>query len=129
MSLSQAKLIGFIPTANAKAAREFYEKILGLTFESDDQFALVFRVGPSRTMLRIATTPQFTPVPYTIFGWEVDNIHATVADLTAKGVEFVRFDFLEQDKQGVWAAPGGASVAWFKDPDGNTLSVSQHPTS
>jgi catechol 2,3-dioxygenase-like lactoylglutathione lyase family enzyme len=127
MSLVTNNPIGFIPTANPAAAREFYEKTLGLTFESDDQFAMVFRVGPGRTMLRIARTPSFTPAQYTIFGWEVDDIHTAVRDLTARGVEFQRFSFLEQDPQGIWSAPGGASVAWFKDPDGNTLSLSQHP--
>lgn len=127
MSLAAFNPIGFIPTANAAAAREFYENTLGCAFESDDQFALVFRVGPNRIMLRIAHTPGFTPESHTIFGWVVDNIHAVVTDLTARGVEFQRFGFLSQDAQGIWQAPGGAAIAWFNDPDGNTLSVSQHP--
>jgi catechol 2,3-dioxygenase-like lactoylglutathione lyase family enzyme len=127
MDLSQANPIGFISTSNAETAREFYEKTLGLSFESDDQFALVFRVGAGRTMLRIASAPEFTPASHTIFGWEVDDIQAMVSSLSAKGIQFLRFDFLKQDDHGVWAAPGGTSVAWFKDPDGNMLSVSQHP--
>jgi len=127
MSLAQLKPIAFIPTNDAAAARAFYEDILGLTFVSDDQFALVFSVGPHNMMLRIARAGDFTPTPSTIFGWEVADIHATVAELSGKGVAFVRFSFLEQDAQGVWAAPGGAKVAWFKDPDGNTLSLSYHP--
>ena len=127
MSLAAFNPIGFIPTANAAAAREFYENTLGCTFESDDQFALVFRIGPNRIMLRIAHTPGFKPERHTIFGWEVDNIHTFVTDLTARGVEFQHFGFLSHDAQGIWQAPGGAAIAWFKDPDGNTLFVSQHP--
>ena len=78
-------------------------------------------------MLRIAKAPGFTPLPFTQFGWQVIDIQATVAELTAKGVEFVRYTFFEQDQAGVWNSPGGAKVAWFKDPDGNTLSLSFHP--
>lgn len=127
MSLAAYNPIGFIPTINAAAAREFYENTLGCTFESDDDFALVFRVGPNKIMLRIAKCPPFTPARYTIFGWEVTHIHAVVTDLTAKGVQFLRLDSMPQDEQGIWQAPSGAAIAWFKDPDGNTLSVSQHP--
>jgi len=79
MSLAPNPPIGFIPTKNPAAGRAFYEHTLGLTFESEDDFAIVFRIGPARTMLRIANTPDFTPVPYTIFGWQVDDIDATVA--------------------------------------------------
>jgi catechol 2,3-dioxygenase-like lactoylglutathione lyase family enzyme len=128
MSLTHHTPIAFIPTANPSAARAFYEQILGLTFVSADQFALVFRVGPAQIMLRVVCAPpDFTPAPFTIFGWEVTDIHATVTELAAKGVEFSRYGFLEQDEAGVWNAPGGAKVAWFKDPDGNTLSLSYHP--
>jgi catechol 2,3-dioxygenase-like lactoylglutathione lyase family enzyme len=120
--------IAFIPTTDAAAARNFYETALGLNFVSDDNFALVFRVGSSQTMLRVVRTPKpFTPNHFTIFGWEVDDIHATIADLTTRGVEFLRIGFFEQDAAGVWTAPGGSQVAWFKDPDGNTLSLSNHP--
>ena len=127
MPLADLSHVAFIPTAHAAAAREFYEHTLGLTFVSADDFALVFRIGPHGQMLRIARTPDFTPFPFTIFGWQVADIHATVAELTAKGVEFLRFGFLPQEPDGVWNAPGGAQVAWFKDPDGNTLSLSYHP--
>ena len=80
-------------------------------------------------MLRVVRAGTFTPAPFTIFGWEVEDIHATVAELTGKGIEFLRFSFFEQDADGVWKAPDGSSVAWFKDPDGNTLSLSQHSAS
>ena len=126
MSLATSKPVGFIPTRDPVAARIFFEKTLGLTFLSDDSFALVFRVGDA-CMLRVATAPEFTPAPFTIFGWEVTDIQKTVAELEARGVEFLRFSYFQQDAHGVWAAPGGTFVAWFKDPDGNTLSLSQHP--
>jgi hypothetical protein len=88
----------------------------------------VFALGPHRQMLRLTMTQGgFTPQPFTQFGWQVTDIHATVAELAAKGVEFLRYGFFEQDEAGVWEAPGGAKVAWFKDPDGNTLSLSFHP--
>src|SRR5476651_575714 len=124
MSLATNLPIGFIPTKNAKAARAFYQDTLGLEFESEDPFAIVFHIGPGRTMLRVTNTPEFTPAPFTIFGWQVDDIDATVA---AKGVPFQRYDFLKQNKLGIWTAPSGARIAWFHDPDGNTLSLSQHP--
>ncbi len=127
MPLGANQPIGFIPTANSDAARVFYETALGLHFESDDQFALVFRLGPTRdTMLRIVRTGPFTPAPFTIFGWEVRGMESTVDELTASGVTFLRFSYFEQDERGIWHAPGGTKVAWFKDPDGNTLSISQH---
>ena len=127
MSLATLDPIAFIPTNDAEAARAFYEQTLGLPFESDDKFALVFRVGANKTMLRVVRSGAFTPAPFTIFGWEVEDIEGTVAALAAKGVAFLRFGFFEQDAQGIWNAPGGAKVAWFKDPDGNTLSLSSHP--
>jgi catechol 2,3-dioxygenase-like lactoylglutathione lyase family enzyme len=120
--------IAFIPTTNAAAARTFYETVLGLNFVSADDFATIFRVGASQTMLRLVCAPQpFTPAPFTLFGWEVTDLHATIADLTTRGVEFLRIGYFEQDPDGVWTAPGGSQVAWFKDPDGNTLSLSNHP--
>ena len=77
-------------------------------------------------MLRIARVKEFTPFPFTVLGWEVEAIEQAVADLGAKGVTFERFPGLRQDPLGIWTAPAGAKVAWFKDPDGNVLSVSQH---
>jgi len=127
MPLADLNPVAFIPTANAAAARAFYEQTLGLTFVSADDFATVFLVGPSKIMLRVTNTPEFTPAPFTIFGWQVADIHATVAELSAKGVEFQRYSFLQQEPDGVWNAPGGTYVAWCKDPDGNTLSLSFRP--
>jgi catechol 2,3-dioxygenase-like lactoylglutathione lyase family enzyme len=121
--LAHSPLVAFIPTKDAPRARTFYET-LGLRFISDDSFAVV--MDANGTMVRIARVGDFTPFPFTILGWQVDDIHQTVAEMTAKGVPFARYSFLEQGTDGVWTAPGGAKVAWFTDPDGNTLSLSQH---
>jgi catechol 2,3-dioxygenase-like lactoylglutathione lyase family enzyme len=122
--LAHNPLIAFIPTKDAARAREFYEGQLGLRFVSDDSFAIV--MDSNGTMLRIARVDDFTPMPFTILGWEVDDVENTVAAMTSKGVQFSRYSFLEQSSNGVWTAPGGVKVAWFLDPDGNTLSLSQH---
>ena len=122
--LDQNKIIAFIPTKYAGAARSFYEGLLGLRFVSDDTFALV--MDANGIMVRIVRVGEFTPAPFTILGWEVSDIHQSVADLTAKGLKFTRYPYFEQSPDGVWSAPGGAKVAWFADPDGNTLSLSQH---
>jgi catechol 2,3-dioxygenase-like lactoylglutathione lyase family enzyme len=127
MNLGSNEPIAFIPTRDPVVARAFYEGKLGLRLESEDRFALVFRVGTRPgVMLRVVNTPEFQPVSYTIFGWQVDDITASVKELVASGIEPLRYGFFKQDELGIWSAPNGAQVAWFKDPDGNTLSVSQH---
>jgi catechol 2,3-dioxygenase-like lactoylglutathione lyase family enzyme len=126
MGLAENSPVAFIPTTKPDAARAFYEKTLGLRFESADQFAIVFRAGPANLMLRVTIVPELAPLPFTVFGWQVDDIVASVTDLAAKGVEFTRYGFMDQDERGIWSAPGGTKVAWFHDPDGNTLSLSQH---
>jgi catechol 2,3-dioxygenase-like lactoylglutathione lyase family enzyme len=128
MPLTHQNPIASIPTADADIARTFYEQTLGLTFISQDQFAIVFRVGPAQTTLRVVCAPGgFTPTPFSIFGWEVDDIDASITELSGKGIDFLRYGFFEQQPNGVWLAPGGAAIAWFKDPDGNTLSLSHQP--
>jgi catechol 2,3-dioxygenase-like lactoylglutathione lyase family enzyme len=123
--LANNPIIAFIPTRDANLARSFYENTLGLRFVSDDNFALT--MDANGTMLRVTRVGDFTPLPFTALGWLVDDIDATVAEMTAKGLQFARYSFLEQNANGVWTAPGGeAKVAWFLDPDGNTLSISQH---
>ena len=122
--LTHSPLIAFIPTKDATRARRFYEKILGLSFISDDSFAIV--MDANGTMVRVVRVEDFTPFPFTILGWQVNDIHKIVAEMTGKGVQFTRYPYLEQNLDGVWTAPGGAKVAWFTDPDGNTLSISQH---
>lgn len=122
--LSQSEVMGFIPTKNAAQARAFYEGKLGLRFISDDDFALVVESGA--TVIRIAKVEDFTPAPFTILGWRVQNIDDEVRALSARSVPFQRFPGLPQNDLGIWSSPTGAKVAWFKDPDGNILSVSEH---
>lgn len=123
--LATSKIVAFVPTKDAARARAFYESTLGLRFVEDDNFALV--MDSNGTMIRIARVPDYTPFAFTLLGWEVSDIDAAVADLAAKGVQFNRYSFLEQSPNGVWTAPGNAAkVAWFPDPDGNILSLSQH---
>lgn len=123
--LAESRLVGFVPTADTKQAREFYEGKLGFQFMSEDQFALVMLAG--ETKIRIAKgAVGFKPAAYTVMGWEVENIEAVVAWLKERGVAFEKYPFLQNPELGIWTAPGGDRVAWFKDPDGNVLSVSQH---
>jgi catechol 2,3-dioxygenase-like lactoylglutathione lyase family enzyme len=122
--LAANKVVGFVPTTDSKAAREFYEKKLGFEFVSDDQFALVMKAG--ETSIRIAKAQRFTPAPYTVLGWEVKDIEAVVGWLAQRGVTFEKYPFIQDQERGIWTTPNGDRVAWFKDPDGNILSVSQH---
>ena len=122
--LAASKVIGFVPTKDAQKARAFYEGKLGFRFVSDDQFALVLRAG--ETMIRIAKAQDFTPAPYTVLGWEVGDVEAVVGWLQERGVAFEKYPFVQDRELGIWTAPGGNKVAWFKDPDGNVLSLSQH---
>ena len=117
----------FLATAQPDRARAFYEQSLGLTFVDDTPFALVFDVAG--TQLRIQKLEQLAPAQHTVLGWAVDDVHAAVRDLRAAGVEFLRFDGMAQDDAGVWKSPSGAQVAWFKDPDGNVLSLTESPAS
>jgi catechol 2,3-dioxygenase-like lactoylglutathione lyase family enzyme len=122
--LSSSKLVGFVPTKDSLKARAFYEGKLGFQFVSDDQFALVMRAG--ETMIRIAKAQDFTPASYTVLGWEVRDIETIVRWLTQRGVIFEKYPFVQDRELGIWTTPGGDKVAWFKDADGNVLSVSQH---
>jgi predicted enzyme related to lactoylglutathione lyase len=123
--LGAAKIMGFIPTRDFKKARAFYEGILGLVVTRVDEFAIALDSGG--IMVRIAKVEHLTPQPFTILGWEVPDIQKTIADLAQHGVAMEKFGFPGQDALGIWTSPSGARVAWFKDPDGNTLSVTQFP--
>jgi predicted enzyme related to lactoylglutathione lyase len=123
VSLGSADLIAFVPTKDMGKARPFYEKTLGLPMEGVSPVACAFRANG--VLLRVIVVEQLTPFPFTLLGWSVEDIAATVAALTARGVAFDRFEGVQQDELGVWRSPGGARVAWFKDPDGNTLSLTQ----
>lgn len=117
------KIIAFVPTKDAKKARTFYEEILGLRFVSEDRFALV--LDANGIMVRVALTPDFQPQPFTIVGFDVSDIKKQVARLQGQGVRFEMYGMKGQDEQGIWSSPSGAKVAWFKDPDGNVLSLTQ----
>jgi catechol 2,3-dioxygenase-like lactoylglutathione lyase family enzyme len=120
--LGRAPLVAFVATANPAWARDFYEKTLGLTFVADDPFALVFDANGTR--LRVQKVDTVGPVAHTVLGWQVPSIRAAVADLAARGVVFRRYEGMAQDEAGIWTTPGGF-VAWFQDPDGNLLSLSE----
>ena len=122
--LGNATLVAFIATTDASRARAFYEDVLGLRFIADDQFALVF--DANGTTLRIARVEALTPHPFTSLGWHVEDIMAVMHTLAANGVAFERYGLPGQDETGAWTPPGTSTkVAWFKDPDGNLLSLTQ----
>jgi catechol 2,3-dioxygenase-like lactoylglutathione lyase family enzyme len=121
--LESAELIAFVATSDVPRTRSFYEEVLGLELVGDDGFALVF--DARGTTLRVTQVAEVAVAPYTVLGWLVPDIAAAVAALTGRGVVFERFDGIDQDEHGIWTAPGGRRIAWFKDPDGNTLSVTQ----
>jgi len=119
--LERGKLIAFLATRDGGRARAFYEGTLGLRVLSDDDFALALDCGG--TMLRVQKVSAFTPHPFTAVGWQVADLEAVMARLSGAGVVFQRHPGLQQDGRGVWQAPSGARIAWFQDPDGNTLSL------
>jgi catechol 2,3-dioxygenase-like lactoylglutathione lyase family enzyme len=124
MMLASGKMVGFVPTKDYDKARAFYEGKLEFEFVSLDQYALVMSVGGHR--IRIAKVPNFTPLQGTILGWEVKNIETVVIWLRDRGVPPEKYPFVQDRELGIWTTPNGDKVAWFKDPDGNVLSVSQH---
>jgi predicted enzyme related to lactoylglutathione lyase len=116
-------LVAFVGVADLGRAREFYGTVLGLTFSEDTPYALVAEVNG--TMLRIAAVGEPVVAPYTVLGWSVTDISSTIDDLVKKGVLFTRYEGMGQDERGVWTAPDGSKVAWFLDPDGNNLSLTE----
>jgi catechol 2,3-dioxygenase-like lactoylglutathione lyase family enzyme len=123
-ALGNHSLVAFVGPTDPKRAKAFYQDTLGLELRSEDPFALVFDVNG--TTLRVTTVPQVVTAGYTVLGGVVPDIDDAVRDLHAVGVAFQRYEGMPQDDRGVWQAPNGARVAWFKDPDGNTLSITQH---
>jgi len=115
--------ISFIASDRPKEAQAFYTDILGLALLETSPFALVFADG--HQVLRVQIVADMTPAPYTAHGWQVTDIMAEIATLTAKGVTFLRFDKMPQDAQGVWNTPDAHMIAWFNDPRGNILSLTQ----
>jgi catechol 2,3-dioxygenase-like lactoylglutathione lyase family enzyme len=119
--LAGAPFIGFIPVRDLTEARGFYEGILGLGVVEETPFAVVLDAGG--TMLRLTAVPELAAQAFTIAGWQVPDIDATARQLAEKGVRLSRYESMEQDELGIWTTPAGDRVAWFADPDGNTLSL------
>ena len=122
--LNDSRLIAFVATTDAAKAKAFYGGKLGLELVSEDRFAVVFNANG--TTLRVAIAGEFVPARFTVLGWEVRDIEQKARELQSAGIVPERYPGIEQDELGIWHAPGGAKVAWFKDPDGNILSISQH---
>lgn len=123
--LAEQCILTFVPSTDPDRARKFYRDKLGLRLIREDlPFALVFDVGG--ITLRVTIVENLKPAPFTVFGWQVPNVAAAVEALEKMGVRFQRYPGMQQDEQGIWTSPGGAKIAWFKDLDGNTLSLSQH---
>ena len=123
-ALGSAKLMAFAAISDPARAKAFYGGVLGLRFVSEDGFAMVF--DSNGVTLRLAIGKPIA-APHTVLGWMVDDIYAKVDELGKRGVKFERYSFPGQDELGIWTVPDhSARVAWFKDPDGNVLSLSQH---
>ncbi len=124
--LSKYNIIAFVSIVNVSRARDFYRDTLGLRLVTEEPpFALVFEANG--IMLRLGMAKELPPAHGTVLGWQVPEITSTVKNLGQAGVRFERYDGLDQDGLGIWTSPSGAKVAWFKDPDGNILSISEHP--
>lgn len=121
--LADKKLKAFVPTVMPHKAKSFYKDILGLALLSEDDYALEF--DANGTLLRVTIVPELKPHAFTVLGWNVDDIASTIKALNKKGIVCEKYDFLKQDNLGVWESPGGSKVAWFKDPDGNVLSLTE----
>jgi len=121
--LSTGKITAFVASVMPERAKQFYRDTLGLHLVSDDQFAVVFDSGGIQ--LRIQKLKAFQPHSFTTLGWQVPDIRRSVTALVKRGVTFERYNFMEQDALGIWESPSGARVAWFKDPDGNLLSLGE----
>jgi catechol 2,3-dioxygenase-like lactoylglutathione lyase family enzyme len=124
--LGSADLAAFVATRDLEAAGAFYGSTLGLALLEANGFARVY--DANGTQLRVTLVESVAAAPYTVLGWCVADIAQTTGELRAAGIEFKRYDGMEQDENGVWVAPGGTRVAWFSDPDGNTLSLQQDPS-
>jgi catechol 2,3-dioxygenase-like lactoylglutathione lyase family enzyme len=120
--LANETLVAFLATSKPAAARAFYEGVLGLAFVMDEEHLVVFDGASARLMLQ--KTDQVTPPHGTALGWNVADLRGTIRALAARGVVFERYKNMQQDDLGVWSPAPGHGVAWFKDPDGNLLSLS-----
>ena len=123
MALTGSPLVAFIATTDVAKAKAFYRDVLGLELVDETPFALVFDVAG--TTLRITPVAQVQAAPYTVLGWTVDDIASAVANLRTRGVTLSRYQGVDHDDEGIWTSPSNARIAWFPDPDGNTLSITQ----
>ena len=123
--LAGASIIGFVPVSDLAVAEEFFGATLGLPVIGNDGFAVAF-TAPGGAMIRCALTPDAAHQPFTILGWEVEDIHASARELIARQVKPIVYPYFKQDEDGVWTSPNDTKVLWFHDPDGNVLSLSQH---
>ncbi|MCG6858917.1 MAG: hypothetical protein LJE67_12715 [Salaquimonas sp.] len=121
--LANSKLIVFAAITDAGRARDFYCGLLGLPAREESEFALV--LDANGVELRLQKVDRVVVPPYTSLGWQVDSVTKIVRELAAKGVVTVRYGFLQQDEDGIWQSPSGARIAWFRDPDGNVLSLTE----
>ncbi len=121
--LRGCELVAVLPTDDLASAKEFYKYVLGLDLVSEDAQAIVFQAHG--THLRVIKMPGTRPAPYTVVGWIVRDIDLVVDELDRSGIHFERYEILHQDQYGVWTTPKGAKMAWFKDPYGNILSLTQ----
>ncbi len=124
--LASAELVAFVGSRDLDAAGHFYGSVLRLRMVDVTEFAKVY--DANGTQLRVTRVESVAAVPYTVLGWRVEDIAASVVELRAAGVRCNRYEGMDQDENGVWIAPGGSRVAWFTDPDGNTLSLQQNPS-
>lgn len=123
--LSSPIFTAFLPTVKPDDSKKFYAETLGLKLISEDNYALVFQ--QNETLLRITVVTEFTPHPFTVFGFKINGIVSQVKTLRENGVVFERYSHFDQDENGIWTAPSLAKIAWFKDPDGNLLSLTEFP--
>lgn len=123
--LARADLVAFLACGDLEVAEEFYGSVLGLPLVEANDFARAFDANGTR--LRVTRVDSPARAPYTVLGWTVADVEAAIAELEARGIEFNRYEGMDQDAHGVWVAPGGTRVAWFSDPDGNTISIHQSP--
>ncbi|MFC6006957.1 VOC family protein [Angustibacter luteus] len=121
--LATSDVVAFAPATDLARARTFYERVLGLRVIDENAYAVVF--DAHRTMLRVTAVAKVAHPGYTVLGWRVADLSKSVSGLVSLGVVFARYDGMEQDAQGVWTTPNGDHVAWFSDPDGNVLSLTE----
>jgi catechol 2,3-dioxygenase-like lactoylglutathione lyase family enzyme len=117
--------VSFLAASNPNVSISFYQNILGLEFIQNNGFSLIFKLNDHE--IRIQLVEKFQPHNFTAFGFKVENIENKIRELMAKGITFEQYDFIQQDELKIWQTEDGAKIAWFKDPDGNILSLSQFP--